>query len=79
MYIRSYGSRVVEEGGDLTIPARTLHTIARKMGSKAFLHLTHKDDSDMVLIQSGLSDFHLPVISSEQFPNFELIDESVSF
>lgn len=70
----------VEQGGVTTLPARTLYTIVKKIDSHSDVIINQSDDeASVVTVSSKDSEFNLPVISAEQFPNFELIEENVKF
>jgi len=70
----------VTKSGSITVPAHTLFEIVRKVSENCDVTLT-KDESDTsnVDITVGSSEFTLPCLPSDEFPNFEVGDSSHKF
>jgi len=56
-----------------TVPVHVLHEIIKKIGADKIINLSFQplDKPSQMIITSGLSKFHLPCLSVEDFPEFE--------
>ena len=61
----------VEKEGAITIPVTALYDFARKAIDNVDITIESKDGSDSVLITTSSSEFSLPSIPANEFPNFE--------
>ena len=57
----------IDKDGEITVPAQTLHDIARKLPSTATISL-YVGDSGQMEIKSGRSSFTIPTLPSGDFP-----------
>lgn len=67
----------IEEGGEITLPARKLSDIARNLPEGASVSLTVSDQKG--LVRSGRSRFQLATLPAEEFPRVEDIGTTASF
>ena len=58
----------VEEPGQVTAPAHTLHEIVRKLPEGADVALSYTPDDPRLIVQAGRSRFSLPVLPAGDFP-----------
>lgn len=69
----SVPARVVEEG-PITVPARTLYDIVRKLPDDVEIELTSDESSNVVTIKLPSSVFSLPTLPPDEFPSLESND-----
>ncbi|MDG1212156.1 MAG: DNA polymerase III subunit beta [Paracoccaceae bacterium] len=59
---------MVEQAGATTIPAHTLHEIARKLPDGAMISLTEEPGEGRLQVSAGRAQFTLPTLPKEDFP-----------
>jgi DNA polymerase-3 subunit beta len=59
---------MVERAGACTVPAHTLHDIARKLPDGAMVRLDHDAAAGRLDVSAGRARFHLPTLPQEDFP-----------
>ncbi len=70
----------VKQAGAITVPAHTLFEIIRKVSENVDVELTKdKKDNSNVELKVGNSEFTLPCLPVEEFPNFEVSQSTHSF
>ena len=59
---------MVEQAGATTVPAHTLHEIARKLPDGATISLTEEPGEGRLVVAAGRANFTLPTLPREDFP-----------
>lgn len=73
-------SAQVKQAGSVTVPAHTLFEIIRKVNENVDVELTKdKKDNSNVDLKVGSSEFTIPCLPVEEFPNFEVSQSTHSF
>ncbi len=67
-------SAIVVEPGRTTIPAHLLYEIVRKLPDGAKVELSINETKNYVQIVSGRSDFNLPCLPPEDFPQINMVE-----
>jgi len=70
-------SMVVDEAGEITVPARKLLDICKALPNEALINLTVKDNK--ALVQSGRSRFSLATLPASDFPALDAINSIYEF
>ncbi len=70
-------SMVVDEPGEITVPARKLLDICKALPSEALINFTVKDNK--ALVQSGRSRFSLATLPANDFPALDAINSVYEF
>ena len=70
---------VVERAGATTIPAHTLHEIARKLPDGAMISLTEEQGEGRMQVSAGRAQFTLPTLPKEDFPIMASSEYDVSY
>jgi len=68
---------VIDEPGEITVPARKLLDICKSLASEAMINFTVKDNK--ALIQSGRSRFTLATLPASDFPALDAINSVYEF
>ena len=68
---------VVDEPGEITVPARKLLDICKSLPNEALINFTVKDNK--ALVQSGRSRFSLTTLAANDFPALEAINSIYEF
>ena len=69
----------VKEEGNITVPALTLYKIVKKLKDEEIEILKHRTEDSKITIKTSGSEFDLPSLPAEEFPDFENIDDTTSF
>jgi DNA polymerase-3 subunit beta len=59
----------VSEQGAITVPAHMIHDIARKLPDGAQVSLSREPERERVIVRSGQSQFTLPALPADDFPD----------
>ena len=70
---------VVEQAGATTLPAHTLHEIARKLPDGAMISLTEEPGEGRLQVAAGRAQFTLPTLPKEDFPIMASAEYDVSY
>ncbi|MFI4984139.1 MAG: DNA polymerase III subunit beta [Rickettsiales bacterium] len=80
MAVRDTLAATVETAGETTVPAHTLFEIIRKVENNVDVVFSrNKKDNSNIDLKVGNSEFSLPCLPAEDFPNFEVNEASHSF
>ena len=73
----SHIGMVVDEPGEITVPARKLLDICKSLANDALINFTVKDNK--ALVQSGRSRFSLATLPANDFPALDAINSVYEF
>ncbi len=68
---------IIDQPGEITVPARKLLDICKSLPNEAFINFTVKDNK--ALVQSGRSRFTLTTLAASDFPALEKINSIYAF
>ncbi len=69
----------INEGGDITLPARKMVDICKALPEGAIIDLTYDADKERATLKSGRSRFNLTTLPVSEFPNIDEVKGVFSF